>query len=279
MTHGWSLDSDEWSYAKKELAQRHRLIVWDLPGLGRSTSPTDNDWSLERLAGHLDAVVDTAGFKPVILLGHSIGGMIILTYCRLFPEKVRAQVSGLVLAHTTYTNPVKTTAMAGLMTALQKPLLEPLCHLMIWLSPLARLMNWLSYGNGSAHRSTERSSFSGRESRGQLEFLTRYMLSASPAVVARGFLAMLRYDATGVLPHVPVPTLVVAGDQDTTCKPEASVFIARSIPGARLETLASSRHCGLFEHHQEFHALLNGFVASVNEHRASQPSVELKIPV
>src|SRR5437879_5474749 len=34
------------------------------------------------------------------------------------------------------------------------------------LAPVVWLMNWLSYLNGSAHRSTERSSFSGRESRG-----------------------------------------------------------------------------------------------------------------
>ncbi len=41
LTHGWGLDSDEWYYARKELSQRHRLIVWDLPGLGnRPGRPT-----------------------------------------------------------------------------------------------------------------------------------------------------------------------------------------------------------------------------------------------
>jgi pimeloyl-ACP methyl ester carboxylesterase len=213
MIHGWGLDSQEWYYAKKELAQKHRLIVWDLPGLGLSDSPRDRDWSLEKMAQDLDLVIEATGFQQVFLVGHSIGGMIILTYCRLFADKLTERIAGLVLAQTTYTNPAKTTQWAGLMQALQKPLLEPMCHLMVWLSPLVWLTNWLSYLNGSAHRSTERSSFSGSETRGQLEFMTRYTVTAWPAVLARGFLGMFRYDATAVLPTIPVPTWVVAGDR------------------------------------------------------------------
>ncbi|MBA3575779.1 MAG: cobyrinate a,c-diamide synthase, partial [Pseudonocardiales bacterium] len=71
----------------------------------------------------LDAVVALAGNAPVVLLGHSIGGMISLTYCKLFPESVGPRVSGLVLVHTTPTNPVRTTKNAGLYTALQKPVI------------------------------------------------------------------------------------------------------------------------------------------------------------
>jgi hypothetical protein len=81
---------------------------------------------------------------------------------------------------------------------------------MVWLSPLVRVLNWLSYLNGSAHRSTERDSFSGNETRGQLGFLTRYYCKAAPNVVGRGMLGMLRYDATEALGHIGVPTLVVA---------------------------------------------------------------------
>ena len=272
LIHGWGLDSDEWYYAKKELGKQYRLIVWDLAGLGQSGAPTNNDLSLEKLARDLDAVIDASSPRPVVLLGHSIGGMIILTYCRLFPQKIAANVNGLILAQSTYTNPVKTTTMAGLMQALQKPLLEPLCHLTIWLSPLVRLMGFMSYVNGSAHRSTERSSFSGNETRGQLDFLTRYNYASSPAVVARGFLGMFRYDATNVLPAIAVPTLVVAGDQDTMCKPEASAFMAGNIPNARLVTLAQSRHCGLFEHHQEFHKTVSDFMQSLEGHTSTTSS-------
>src|SRR4051812_29195798 len=61
LTHGWGCDADEWRYARRELAGRFRLVTWDLPGLGRSSRPPGNDYSLERMAGDLDAVVSLAG--------------------------------------------------------------------------------------------------------------------------------------------------------------------------------------------------------------------------
>ena len=262
LTHGWGLDHNEWCYAQRELARTYRLILWDLPGLGQSSRPADNNWDLEKLAGHLEAVLALAGDRPAVLVGHSIGGMIVLTFCKLFPQALGQRVRGLVLAHSTYTNPVKTTSLAGLYIALQKPVLEPLCHLMAWLSPIVFILNWLSYLNGSAHRSTERNSFSGRESRGQLNFLTRYYLHAWPGVVARGMLAMFRYDATATLAGISVPTLVITGDQDRTCTPEASAYMAKTISAARLATLQPAKHGGLFEHHSEFDTLMGQFVSS-----------------
>ncbi len=78
MTHGWGLDGNEWCYSKEELGNSYRLILWDLPGLGGSDRPKDRDWSLERLARNLDRVIQTTGAKPVTLVGHSIGVMIVL---------------------------------------------------------------------------------------------------------------------------------------------------------------------------------------------------------
>jgi pimeloyl-ACP methyl ester carboxylesterase len=274
--HGWGLDSNEWFYTKRQLGN-YRLIVWDLPGLGRSTRPANRDWSLEKLARDLDAVIATAGDKPVVLVGHSIGTMIILTYCKLFPESLGRRVRGLVLAQSTYTNPVRTTSKAWFYTAMQKPLLEPLCHLMVWLSPLMRVMNWMSYVNGSAHRSTERSSFSGQETRGQLDFLTRYYVKSPPDVIGRGMLGMFRYDATHVLETISVPTLVIAGDRDSTCTPEASRYMADHIPDAELVTLASSKHCGLFEHYEQFHEALVSFLADIPA-AATVPESEKTVP-
>ena len=165
LTHGWGLDGKEWVYVRRELAGRYRLIVWDLPGLGLSKGPDDKDWSLEKLARDLNEVLRLANGRPAVLVGHSIGGMITLTFCRLFPEALGPRVSGIALVQTTYTNPVRTAYWATLYTALQKPVLEPLCWVMVGLAPLFWAMNWLSYLNGSAHRSTERSAFSGKETR------------------------------------------------------------------------------------------------------------------
>jgi len=41
LTHGWALDSTAWYYIRRELSKRYRLVLWDLPGLGKSTQPSD----------------------------------------------------------------------------------------------------------------------------------------------------------------------------------------------------------------------------------------------
>lgn len=261
-THGWGANSTEWFYQKRHLADRFRLIVWDEPGLGLSKKPDTNDYRLENLAGDLESVLSFAGPGPAVLVGHSIGGMITLTFCKEFPEALRTRVSGLVLAHTSYTNPVRTTKMAALYTALEKPVVIPLLHLTIALWPLVWLMNWMSYFNGSAHRSTHKTSFSGNETRGQLDFTARFMPHGRPDVLARGMLGMIAYDATTVLSRIPVPTLVFVGDKDTTTLPAAGEFIARSVPKADLVVLSPAKHMGLIEHHDLFDRRVAEFAAT-----------------
>ena len=262
LTHGWGANATEWYYLKKQLGDRFRLIAWDLPGLGLSKRPDNNDYSLDKMARDLDAVVALAGNAPVVLLGHSIGGMISLTYCRLFAESLGRKVSGLVLVHTTPTNPMRTTKNAGLYTALQKPVIEPLLHLTIWLSPLVWAMNWMAYLNGSAHRSTAKESFAGTETRGQLNFAARFMPHGSPAVLARGMFGMLAYDASATLKTIDAPVLVVPGDLDGTCTPEASTWMDKDLPKSKLEALTPAKHMGLLEHKDRFSKLVGEFVSS-----------------
>ncbi len=262
LTHGWGVDRTEWSSLTRGLADRFQLITWDLPGLGHSTPSASQDYSLEKMARDMAAVITVAGERPVVLVGHSIGGMIILTFCRLFPELVGRQVRGLVLVHTTYTNPVRTMAKRGLYTALQKPVLEPLLHLTIWLSPLVWLMNCLSYLNGSAHVSTARQSFAGAETWEQLDFVARFLLRDSPAVLARGMLGMLRYDAAATLRKIGAPVLVVSGDRDPLTAPDASERMRAILPAAHLVILAPAKHQGLLERHGEFSDAVGRFCAA-----------------
>ena len=261
LTHGWGATSAEWHYAKKALGDRYRLILWDLPGMGRSHRPDDGEWSMEGLARDLEAVLGLAGNRPAVLAGHSIGAMIVLTFCRLFPEALGSRVAGLALVHGTPRNPVRTSGQSRLHTALQKPVIEPLCHLMIGLSPLFRLLNGLTYLNGTLHVASDHSGFSGDETREQLDFSTRFLPRAWPAALGRGMLAMLRYDESKNLGRIKIPTLIVAGDQDQSTSSGASIEMARTIPGARLVILPRARHMGHMERHERFVDELGRFVA------------------
>jgi pimeloyl-ACP methyl ester carboxylesterase len=260
LLHGWGLDHTVWSYLKRDVAGPMRLVVWDLPGIGHSARAANGDYSLERMAGDLRRIVDRyATDKPVVLVGHSIGGMIILTFCRLFPELLGDRVSKLALIHTTYTNPLKTMPLAKLLCALQKPVIEPLLYLQIALFPLVWLMNWLSYINGSSHISTARSDFAGTESRNKLDFLAGFSPKHAPDVLARGGLAMLHYDATAVLPSIRIPVLVISGDRDPVTLPSASEFIESVVQKPARHELAPAKHCGMIEHEATFAQKLKEF--------------------
>jgi pimeloyl-ACP methyl ester carboxylesterase len=260
-THGWGTSSAEWYYAKRHLGSQFRLIFWDLRGLGQSTQPSDGDFPLQKMAEDLDSVLSLADGKPVVLVGHSIGGMINLTFCRTFPDRLGRQVIGIAQVDTSYTNPVKTTKNAELSTALQKPVAEPLLHAMIWFSPLVRIMNWLSYQNGTTHLLNAKSSFAGSETRGQLDLISRYSYQSAPDVVARGTLAMFHWDGTPVLPHVNVPALIIVGQQDTTTLPSASERMRSAMPQATLEVVSPSAHFGLLEQNERYNSALERFAS------------------
>ncbi len=171
-THGWNASSTHWYYVKEALADEFRLILWDIPGTGKSGKVPNGDYSMEKLATSLTAVLDLVKTKPAIIFGHSMGGMILLTFCRLFPEYLGTRVCGIGLANTTPTNPVSTAPGKSILRVLQKPILEPLLYLMIGLWPIVWIQNWLSFLNGTSHIIARFSSFAGRQTLGQLDYAT-----------------------------------------------------------------------------------------------------------
>lgn len=281
LTHGWGANRTEWEYLRRDLSgQGYRLITWDLPGLGDSSPPRGNDYSLENFARDLDLVTqETCGNRPAVLAGHSIGGMTTLTFCRDFPAALGTRIAGLILVDTTYTDPVNTAKGASVFKPLEKPLLMPLQYLAIPLSPLLSVSNWMSYFNGTGHLGSLLSGFCGTQSWEELDFAARYSLSSPPGVIARGMLGMMRYDATDTLEKIPIPTLIVAGDRDTCCAPEASEYMAREIPHSELITLSPANHMGLIEHHQLFAEALAGFLSRCFAgERGGQPVQLQRVP-
>ena len=267
LTHGWSLNSSVWAYAERELPEECGLIVWDLRGLGQSSKSPANDYSIEAMAGDLLEIVKLAEGRPVVLVGHSIGGMICQTFCRLFPRQ--SSVSAIALCDTTYTNPVRTALLGTLWTALQNPLIKPLLHLTIWLSPAVWVMNVLNYLNGSTHWTTRLTSFAGRQTWAQIDFVARISSFASPAVVARGMLAMLQFDEQETLPKIAVPTEVVVGANDRVTGLEASEVISRLVPKAKLRVLTPGGHLTILERHSEVNRSLCNFV-NAQRHNPSE---------
>jgi pimeloyl-ACP methyl ester carboxylesterase len=273
LTHGWALDSTAWYYIRKQLAQHYRLVLWDLPGLGQSTQPRDHKYSVNRLAEDLHQVIMEAGDKPVTLVGHSIGGMMILTLCRLHPELLKQKVNGIVLIDTTHTWPLRTVIASGLMRLIRWPIIEPLLLLTILLWPLVWLMNVQSYLNGTSHIVNRLTSLSGDVTRGQLDFAARYNMKDNPAVIAKGLQAVLRWDETQTPKHITVPTHVVAGHVDRLTKPEAGVQISEEVPGASFTKITPAGHNGLLEEGRQYSEAISQLVRRAVGGQWPNPSI------
>src|ERR1044072_3079002 len=95
-------------------------------------------------------------------------------------------------------------------------------------------------------------SFSGAETRGQVNFTARFVLVQSPAVLARGMLGMIHFDESAHLKTIVFPTVVVAAEKDPVTLPSASQVLASSIPKAYCVILPMARHQGQMEMHDPF---------------------------
>ncbi|HYF32941.1 MAG TPA: alpha/beta hydrolase [Chitinophagaceae bacterium] len=268
--HGLNANSKNWYYQRKYFEKNYRLIMMDLPGMGKSSRPRDRDFSLTKMADDLQAVIKHTGVKNPILWGHSMGGMTILTLLSKTTRLNGIHIKAAVLQHTTYTNPVRTTMLSRLMTAIQKPILTPLCYFMIALSPVIWLFRWLSYFNGNAHIITRLLTFAGTQSPKQLDYSTLLSTMTPPAVTARGCLGMFRYDVTEHLEDISVPTLIIAAGSDRLTKPEASQYMKDHLLNARLVTVAPGNHQGLLERHSEVNEAAEQFILSLDKEWSAQ---------
>ena len=80
LTHGLGMDRKVWHKIVKQFASRYQIVIWDLPGMGRSKKGR-KPYTVARLADDLAAVLrratDKAGGAPVVAVGHSLGGMLL----------------------------------------------------------------------------------------------------------------------------------------------------------------------------------------------------------
>ncbi len=100
--HGYVLSQDVWHYQRRDLAPAGRLVFWDQRGHGRSGQSSPEHARISQLGADLYAVLMAAapGQAPVVLVGHSMGGMTIMALARQHPELFGTKVIGAVLIST-----------------------------------------------------------------------------------------------------------------------------------------------------------------------------------
>ncbi len=75
--HGWCINQDYWSYQKDGFCDQYKIVTMDLPGHGQSGKNRD-DWSIHQFGKDVVSVIDQLQLENVILIGHSMGGDIIM---------------------------------------------------------------------------------------------------------------------------------------------------------------------------------------------------------
>ena len=75
--HGWCIDKTYWSYQIDGFCSQYQIVTIDLPGFGKSGHNRDL-WSIEQYGKDISNVIDLLQLNNVVLIGHSMGGDIIL---------------------------------------------------------------------------------------------------------------------------------------------------------------------------------------------------------
>jgi pimeloyl-ACP methyl ester carboxylesterase len=101
LAHGWVCTGRAWHEQVRRLADRFRIVTYDQPGHARTSPPADGAYDLDLLGDTLVTVVEQATRPgPVVVAGHSMGGMTILNAARRH-AMVRERLAGAVLLSTT----------------------------------------------------------------------------------------------------------------------------------------------------------------------------------
>ena len=100
--HGYALNLDSWHYQRQALRGRARLVLYDQRSHGRSQRADFDTHHVDQLGSDLGAVIDAvAPTGPLMLVGHSMGGMTIMALAAQRPELFEERVYGVALIATT----------------------------------------------------------------------------------------------------------------------------------------------------------------------------------
>ncbi len=89
--HGWTCDHTHWRMQIPEFRKSFRVITIDLPGHGASGANRDS-WSIDGLGADVASVVRGLSLEQVVLVGHSMGGPVVLAAA----SKLRGIARGVV---------------------------------------------------------------------------------------------------------------------------------------------------------------------------------------
>jgi pimeloyl-ACP methyl ester carboxylesterase len=248
--HGFCLSSRSWVLQRRALADEgYRVVAWDQRSHGRSSEAPAESCTIEQLGRDLRAVIEsTSPEGPLVLIGHSMGGMTIMSLADQYPDLVRARVVAAAFVGTSGGGQPMITLGFGPMVGRLLGRVGPGV-----LGRLGRYQERLNalrpLGRGVEDTFVARWSFDSPMSRETVEFAGD-IIFATPFSVMSAFLPALEgHDKRESLAaFVGLEVLVLNGLGDLLTPPEHSEEIVRRIPGAEHVVVKDAGHLVMLEH-------------------------------
>ncbi len=225
LPHCWGCSHEIWlPVARRLREQGFRVVLYDQRGHGASTRGT-SPLAIETLAHDLTAVLEATDARDVVLAGHSMGGMTIMSLATHRPEVLRERAKATVLVATAATS-IGTGSARGARVATA-----------LVASPV--VTRAMQSKNGHV---LVRSAFGENPVRSHVD-LTRNLFGSCHGTVRGDFLlSMSAMDLLDGVGTIEVPTTVMVGTRDTLTLPKKADQIVATVPGARLITLQNRGH-------------------------------------
>ncbi|MER8008467.1 MULTISPECIES: alpha/beta hydrolase [unclassified Streptomyces] len=254
-SHGYCLSQDSWHFQRAALRGVVRTVHWDQRSHGRSGRgvrqvqdgvPVD----IEQLGRDLKAVIDAAApTGPIVLVGHSMGGMTVMALADQYPELIRDRVVATAFVGTSSGRLGEVNF--GLPVAGVNAVRRVLPGVLKALGQQAALVERGRRATADLFAGIiKRYSFASRDVDPAIVRFAERMIEATPIdVVAEYYPAFNDHDKTEALVHfTDMPVLVLAGIGDLVTPSEHSEAIADLLPEAELVLVPDAGHLVMLEH-------------------------------
>lgn len=238
--HGIGGSAASWRWQLDEFSRSYRAIAWDMPGYGTSDPLTTA--TIAGFAQALDHFLHEQQIEQPILVGHSIGGMIVQEYLASFQGKVRAAV-------LYATSP----AFGRKDGEWQQEFIRAR------LAPLDEDKSMAELAPGIVQ------SLIGSAAKPEGIALATQCMAAVPEATYRAVVrSLLDFDRRDTLGKIDIPCLLITGAEDTNAPAPMMEKMAAKIPGAKFAVLPGLGHLANMEDAEAFNHVLREFLAVIS---------------
>jgi pimeloyl-ACP methyl ester carboxylesterase len=264
--HGFTLRMDAWHFQRRDLADTARLVFYDQRSHGASGRSAPENATIDQLGKDLYAVLQAvAPSGPVVLAGHSMGGMTILALADQHPELFGDRVAGVALISTSTGQLSKALlGLPGWASIAVEPAMPTVTKVIRRRATLLERNRRI--GTDFAFIATRYVSFGMDAPPSLVEFMEKMILGTSIEVMSEFFDTFLSHDklkALDVLRGIPV--LISCGERDVLTPLSHSKVMAAALPTAELQVIPGANHMAKIDRYPVVNGALRRLVARATE--------------